>query len=74
MSTFDSLDTWFCPCPKCGEKNSPLEGHVNTDDVLVLRYECSKCNQKYERKEQLNEITIRPLIDFSMPKTYGDTQ
>ena len=64
----EEIGDWYLACPECGERNSPLEGHVNTDAVMVLRYVCDACEQKYEREEQLNQVKVTPLMNFRRPK------
>ena len=66
--TFRNFKGWTTPCPDCDHINKPDEGHVNQKDKLVLRYVCMDCGQKYERREQLNEISVVPLTNFRKAK------
>ena len=67
--TFRNIKDWGLACPECGFENKPDEGHVNLDDEFILRYVCVKCDQKYERREPINQVTVVPLMKFRRPKT-----
>jgi len=57
---------WGKACRACGTHNKPEEGHVNTDDLLTLKYRCSKCHTSYTARHRLNEIRVDELQGMSM--------
>ncbi len=59
--TFRHIKGRAKPCPKCEMDNPPNEGHINADDEFILKYVCDNCDQKYERREIINQITVKPL-------------
>lgn len=52
-------------CQACGTRNKPEEGHVNANDLLTLKYRCSKCRTQYTARHRLNEIRIDVLRGMS---------
>lgn len=66
--TFRNFKGWTTPCPECDHTNKPEEGHVSKNDDMVLRYVCAKCDQKYERREIVNEVNVVPLMNFRKTK------
>ncbi len=66
--TFRNFKGWATPCPGCDHSNKPEEGHVTDSDYLILRYLCSSCDKKYERREKVNQVTVAPLKYFRRPK------
>jgi len=68
--TFRNFKGWTTPCPECDHINKPEEGYVSKTDDLVLRYICVKCDQKYEKRSLLNQVTVVTLMNFRRPK-YG---
>jgi len=67
--TFRHIKGWTKPCPECEMDNPPHEGNINNKDELTLKYICDNCNQKYERREIINQVTVQPLKLFRRPKT-----
>ena len=66
--TFRNFKGWIAPCPKCEIVNKPEEGYINENDDLIPRYICASCDQKYERREILNQVKVVPLMNFRRPR------
>ena len=67
--SFHNFEGWLTPCPECKLINKPEEAYIDKDDEMVLRYICIKCFQKYERRDQLNQVSVVPLYNFRRPES-----